>query len=367
MTGGYGIGRALVAGAAVLLVLAAALPARAADRLEAMFRRYMEAEKLPGAVLLVSGPSGRRVLAGGVADLRTGTPVTPDTRFYVASVGKMPLAVMVLQQVEEGRYRLDLPVAPLVSDLPGLERVPNVGRATVTNLLNHTSGIPEYFTDAFEAAAARQPDRVWTAEAALAFAWDQPATGRVGGKHEYTNTNFLLLGHAVARTDGGTLADSFRRRIFQRAGMTATTVGADPADPSLAHGYTEDGGRLKDVSLVNWNSPLGDGALTTTAADLERFLFATFRDTLLLSPAMLSRMATPSVAEAAYGLGLELYEDDNGHCLYHSGHVDGFNAEIAYYVEQATVIVFLTNGDGVSQKGIADEAISRAAAIVIGH
>ena len=225
------------------------------------------------------------------------------------------------------------------------------------------------FNDAFEAVALRLPNRVWTAATALPFAFDLPATRRVGTKHDYANTNYLLLGHMVERADGGSLADSFKTRIFDRAGLRHTTVGADRSDPTLAHGYADpDGdGQLKDVSLVNWNAPLGDGALVTTAADLEALLFATFRDGRLLSPPLLARMTAPTPSEPTYGLGLELYDDGNGHCLYHSGHVDGFNAEIAYYVEQRTAIVFLTNGDGVSGQSIADEAVNLAATIVIGN
>ncbi len=352
---------------AIIGLLAGTNSGQCADSLEQMFRHYVAKEHLPGAVLLVSGPSMRRVLTAGVANRETGAPVTPDTRFYVASVGKVPVAVMVLQQIEEGRYHLGDPVGPLVADLPGSDKIANLSRAPVSTLLNHTSGIPEYFDDPFEAATARVPDRVWTAAAALPFAAGLPATGRIGANYEYTNTNYLLLGHVVEHTDGGSLAASFDRRIFKRAGMTATTIGATATDSNLAHGYADpDGtGDLQDVSLANWNSPLGDGAIVTTAADLEHFLFALFRDGGLLSPAMLARMKTPTAIEDDYGFGLQLFEDDNGHCLYHLGHVDGFNAEIAYYVEQKTAIVFLTNGDGATEDSVADEAINQAAKIVI--
>ena len=353
---------------AALVLCTAAIPPAQADGLESMFKRYVAKEELPGAVLLVSGPSGRRVLTAGIANRATGAPVTPDTRFYVASVGKVPLAVMVLQQVEEGAYKLGDRVAPMVRDLPAAAKLANLDRATVATLLNHTSGLPEYFSDDFEAAQAKNPKKLWTEAEALAFAAGEPATGGVGAAYEYTNTNYLLLGHVVAGTDHGSLADSFKRRLFDRAGMTGTTVGASASDPTVAHGYAdpEGEGKLVDISLMAWNAPFGDGALVTTAGDLERFLFAAFRDNSVLSKAMLQKMKTPTPAEPTYGFGLSLYEDDRGHCLYHSGHVDGFNAEIAYYVEQKTAIVFLTNGDGATEDSVADAAVNKAAEIVFG-
>ena len=126
-----------------LLLGLASTPAHAADHLQRLLDRFIAEEELDGGVLLVSGPDLRRVVVSGIADRRGERPVTEETRFYVASVGKMATAAVVMQQVEEGLLSLDRPVRELAPDLP-LGKVANANRARLVHLLDHSSGIPDY-------------------------------------------------------------------------------------------------------------------------------------------------------------------------------------------------------------------------------
>ncbi|XKH37839.1 serine hydrolase domain-containing protein [Azospirillum doebereinerae] len=105
---------------ALLCLLAGAPGAVAAEEttgaaLAGLLRRY----DAPGGVLALSGPDGiLRIAAAGLADRAKGIPVTPDTRFHIASTGKMMTAVAVMQLVQAGRLALSDPALPLV-DLPG--------------------------------------------------------------------------------------------------------------------------------------------------------------------------------------------------------------------------------------------------------
>ncbi|WP_207456767.1 serine hydrolase domain-containing protein [Azospirillum sp. SYSU D00513] len=356
--------RLLLAAAAFLTALAGSPAALRADPYRTLLDRFLAEEELPGGVLLVSGPGTRSVAAAGVADRRTRAPVTPGTRFYVASVGKMAVAAAVLQMVEEGKLALDAPVAALASGIPGIGRLANARSARLSQLLDHSSGIPDYLTDGFTETSRGDPRRRWTPADALSFALGEPATGKPGAAYEYCNSNFVLLGHIAEAADGAPLEEVLRRRVFARAGMDGSTVGARPDDPRLAHGYAdiEDSGREKDVSLLSWNSPLGDGPLVTTAEDLERFLFALFRDGRLLGQQGLRRMSAPSALEPGYGMGLELGKDRWGRWAGHTGSYDGFEAEARYYPDRRTAIVFLTNGNQASDSSILD----RAAATLFG-
>lgn len=84
--------------------------------------------------------------ASGVADVRTGRPVTPDMRHRVGSITKTFTAAAVMQQVEQGRIRLD---APIGDHLPHLVPGERGRKITVRMLLNNTSGIPDYIRYAF--------------------------------------------------------------------------------------------------------------------------------------------------------------------------------------------------------------------------
>ncbi|WP_448202764.1 serine hydrolase domain-containing protein [Azospirillum sp. sgz302134] len=359
--GWRGRGRGVIRAAlsATLLVVAlwpATAPARTLnERLQGMLDRFLQAEELDGGILLVSGPNGRQVVVSGIADRRGRVPVEEGTRFYVASAGKMATAVAVLQQVEEGRLALDRPIRDSVGALP-LGGLANAKRARLVNLLDHSSGIPDYITDAYAEEEQARPDQRRDAATLLAFANGEPATGPVGGLYDYSNSNYVLLGHIASVADSAPFAQVLERRVLGRAGMSATTVGADPRDRRLAHGYTEDG----DVSRACWAATTGDGPLVTTAGDLERFLFALFRDGSLLGPAMLKRMLVPSENEEGQGLGLALSTDRWGRSAGHTGRYDGFEADVRYYIDRQTALIFLTNGNQQSD----DDFLESVAAAV---
>ena len=93
---------------------------------------------LPGVVALASSPEDHWEGAAGLADLDTGERMTPSHRFRVASVMKPFVATVVLQLVDEGVLELDGEAAPVA------------GGVTVRQLLNHTSGLPNYRDDIVE-------------------------------------------------------------------------------------------------------------------------------------------------------------------------------------------------------------------------
>jgi D-alanyl-D-alanine carboxypeptidase len=347
---------------AVSAFLSASIPALAepvsTTAFQAILDRYLEKEDLAGGVLLVSSPQQRIVVVSGVANRRTGAPVVPDSRFYAASVGKMSVAAATLQLVEEGKLSLDASVATLVGGIPNIGKLPNARAARLENLLNHSSGIPEYLTDAFLDFHHAKASTL-TPAVVIPFAFDEPATGRVGKAYEYCNSNYVLLGEIIGTADGTSLEASLQKRVLDRAGMGDTTVGArSPSDARLAHGYAdlEDTGKEQDVSRYVWSSPLGDGPLVTTAGDLEKFLFALFRDGKLVKPATLARMTAASDLEDGYGMGVQRDSDRWGAWFGHTGLEDGFEAEVRYYPESQTALVFLTNGNSISDKSVLDKA-----------
>lgn len=316
----------------------------AAKSLQTLLDDFVRRERLPGAVLGVLGPELKCVVASGVLDRRTGARVTPESRFYIASSGKMMTAAAVLQLVDEETIRLDQPIAELIDPPGALEDLPNWEQITVQQLLNHTSGLPDYFDEDFETSALEDRTMLHDIEAALAGVIDAEAEDEPGAAYEYSNTNYALLGHLLEVCDEAKLGDILSQRIFTPAGMTASSVGADPRRPGVASAHTDDH-ETADANAIAYDSRFGDGPVTTTAGDLCRFLVALLRDEELLESATLARLLKPSKRAREYGLGIELVDSDWGLVQGHSGSVSGFQAEAWYYPDQETAIVFLTNGD----------------------
>lgn len=334
----------------LVVALSCVTPVAAQDsNVQRLLDSFVISEEIPGAVLLISAPDGRWLVTSGVANLETEAPVSPETRFYAASVGKMPVAAAILSLVEDGALSLDQEVWPLINDIAGIERLENADGVTLAQLLNHTSGLSEYLIDEFASTSAAAPAQAWSPDEALIFAYDDPAPARVGQVFEYTNTNYVLLGHILA-TISGSLEAALTRHVFNPAGMVESSVGADEGDWLLARGYI-DGGQT-DVSLQGWNSVLGDGPVITDVLDLEKFTFALFRDERIVSSDFLEQMTTGSYLEESYGLGIGIDEDDWGEWFGHSGGYDGFEADVRYYPDDEVALIYLSNGNQVSEESL---------------
>lgn len=340
------------AGTALIAVSAGVTPVLAlAGPVQLFLDKLVVQEKLPGAVLLVSGPLGRELAVSGVANRKTKEAMTPNTRFYIASSGKLVTAVATLQLVQEKRLELPQRVFEQVKGIKGIagpSGLRNIQTVTLGQLLTHRSGLAEYFTDEFEEDAARQPDKRWTVPESLAFAYGHPAQARPGREFSYTNTNYVLLGHVIEQVDQSSYSASVQRRIFDPLGMLATTVGARKSPTGLAHGYRTQGrGRLEDVSASGWNAITGDGAVVSTALDYEAFLHALFRDAKLLPVKVVAQMcqAPAEAPESDYGLGCSIMDTPWGQAWGHNGSISGFNADTWYIPKQGVTVVFFTNGD----------------------
>lgn len=321
--------------------------------LQTQLDKFILDEGIPGGVLLVAkGSQPPVVVASGVAVVDPERKMRIDDRFYIASIGKMPTAVAVLQLVEEGRIKLDDPAGKYLGGLPGIERIPNAREATIRQMLDHSAGLPEYYDDRFTSDVVR--GRQWGVRDLLPYLYDKPALWAPGDGYEYSNTGYVLLGAVIEAVDGGDYAASLRRRVFQRAGMTGAQVGAKGDEPRLAHGYVyadevddDDDAAEADVGISAdaWCWLTGDGSVVASAADVYKFLVALFRDKKLLSPAMVEQMVAPSAVEPTYGLGVELEKGRQGRIVGHSGHVDGFNSDARYALDRDVAVVVLLNGD----------------------
>ena len=149
-----------------------------------------------------------RSFAAGVGDIATGAALRPAAQFRIGSITKTFVATVVLQLVGEGRLRLDEPVA---QRLPGL--LSNGHRITVRQLLNHTSGLPDYTEDP-ELFAGIVKNRVWAPRELVALAEKHPQLFAPGSAWKYSNTNYIVAGLLVEAVTGHSLARELERRIF---------------------------------------------------------------------------------------------------------------------------------------------------------
>ncbi|MFI1539421.1 serine hydrolase domain-containing protein [Streptomyces anandii] len=296
----------ITAGALVYSPASAAAPDRVQQSLDALVR----ADGMPAALASVKDRDGRyRTYTAGVADLATHSPVPADGRVRIGSNTKAFTAVVVLQLVGENRIGLG---ATVDTYLPGLVRGNGInGRhITIRQLLQHTSGLPDY-GDSLNVSAMQH--RYIEPRDLLDIALRGKAHFPPGTKWEYSNTNYLLLGLIVQKITGRPVGEEIDRRVIKRIGLRDTYFPAQ-GDMSVEgphpHGYFKDPatGALRDFTRMDPAWAWAAGALISTGSDLDRFYSALLAGRLMPA-AQLAQMQTtvpaPPLGEGVrYGLGL---------------------------------------------------------------
>jgi D-alanyl-D-alanine carboxypeptidase len=289
----------------ILLVLVAAVAAGTAQGRPSVYpqtqARLNELVKAgaPGAVVLIRKGGSTKVFAAGLADRRTRRPMRVNDRFRVASITKSFVATIVLQLVSENKLSLSDTVEQL---LPGL--LPNGAQITVTELLQHTSGLYDYENDPRLYAPYLKGNLgyTWTPQKLVALALTHQPLFSPGARWSYSNTNYLVLGLIIEAVTKHKLDDELTRRILRPLGLHATRLGADRTMGSpAAHGYY----RGRDVSQLSFSFAWAAGSMVSTAGDVAQFYRALLGGKLL-GPQQLKQMETTVPASGAddYGLGL---------------------------------------------------------------
>lgn len=314
-----------------------AAPQVLSDSSRAAVRQALDAAVASGlaGVQVVVTENGRDwTAASGVGNVASGAPFPDDGRVRVGSNTKTFVSAAMMQLVAAGSVDLDSPVERY---LPGVVRGDGIdgNRITVRNLMQHTSGLPEYLElpelDSDDPASlTKAHDPVELVQRALAT---MPAHFPPGEKAEYSNTNYVLVGMVLEQVTGKPFADEVTRRVIEPLGLRATYFPAagevDLRDPH-PQGYEPVDGKPFDVTRLDPSWAGAAGALVSTGSDLNRFFTALLAGKLV-QPAQLAEMKrdtkplTNRAAGIDYGLGLARLTVSCGTEVWgHGGSIPGF-------------------------------------------
>ena len=132
--------------------------------------------------------------------------------------------------------------------------MPGGRHITITELLQHTSGLADYYDDAFQAAVFARPQRRWATGTLLALGYARSPLFPPGTAWSYSNTGYLLLGRVIQHVTGQPLASALRQLIFAPLGLRATSVPDTPELPAPhPRGYVTEtpGGGLTDIATLS--------------------------------------------------------------------------------------------------------------------
>lgn len=354
---------ALIFGLAITLAVGGDISAdekltRAIDRL-ARNEDFTEGD--PGVAVWVYQPGRINFRKGyGLADLKSETPITPHTMFELASVSKAFTATAILILHERGVVSVDDDVRKHLPELPAYRSKP----MRIRDLLNHTSGLPDYME--FDDPVARHRTYWVNEDYTGEFARQQkefPLEFTPGLKYEYSNSNYLLLATIIARVSKKSFGTFLRDEIFVPVGMKHTFVYESPqsvpqpapAGCLRAVGYQEG---KKGSWKAGWGAPparserylsAGDGGVWSNLEDMAAW-DAAQRAGAMLQPATRAFAFTPTHTQDGkkndYGCGWEV-EFKNGKMIGygHDGSWDGFRTMYWRDLSTDRTTVLLGNRD----------------------
>jgi CubicO group peptidase (beta-lactamase class C family) len=358
-----GIGRKCIAA----LVVACPLSAGATDpqaEFEPLVQQAMQVELTPG--LAVAVVQGDRILwsAGfGLADRETNRPVTPETRFYIASTSKALIALAVARLAERGTLAMDEPIRSI---LPAARLADGVDPDSVTlrSLLTHTHGMQAQGPVTLRVSFTGE---YTNADLLSALALHIPA--RSGHAFTYSNLGYEVVGVALAPETTGGWKAVVEREVLEPLGMNATTAYASRVPENLrAEPYDIGANGVERVPLRKHDANMGPaGGHFSTASDLARLIIAELNQggidgRQVIEPVVIAETQRQQVAQTrafppfnrhGWGLGWDLgtYEADT--LLQRFGVFEGYRCHVSFMPDHRLGVVVLLNG-GIGASGVAD-------------
>ncbi|KHD72957.1 serine hydrolase domain-containing protein [Actinoplanes utahensis] len=302
----------------------------------------------PGVLVALDTSRGDVQVRSGYGNVAKRAPIAWEAKFRIGSYTKPFVAATVLQLVGERKLSLDDKVERF---LPGLiQGKGNDGRKiTVRQLLQHTSGLPEY-TNAMAALGTEEGFqqsrlRTWTNAELVGLAMQFPADFAPGTRWSYSNTGYVVASMIIEKVTGRTWQQEVRNRIVRPLGLRDTYLPSTTPTIPRPHpvGYQrfpgpdatpEDPryGEPIDATLLNPSLAGPAGEMISTADDANTFLRALITGKVL-KPAQLAEMLRTVETDdrlrarwpgARYGLGIVWADNSCGGYWSHGGDIPGF-------------------------------------------
>nr|WP_260115678.1 serine hydrolase domain-containing protein [Pseudoduganella umbonata] len=280
----------------------------------------------------------------GLASLELKVPLSRDSAYYLASVSKQFTAACVMTLVHHGIVSLDDDVCTYLPELAKFEQA-----FPLRTLLNHSSGIPDYFQFLQCQLGRHEADYFNNDTILKIIACMDTVECPTHTEHRYSNSNYILLAALVERLAGIPLTDYARENLFAPVGIHRLTFDDDrfaviehrvtsyESDRSRPFGYKQHLGNANTV---------GDGGIYGSTAELSRWEMEWHRqwsDSSSLVHAMLQPSPLLDGTVPDYRFGLEVTQRFGQEVVFHSGSLWGFGSLIVRLPQIRTSIIHLAN------------------------
>ncbi len=291
----------------------------------------------PGVIAVVQRGERRKVHAFGVRNLKSDLPMRANDRMRLASTSKAFSGAVALSLVSKGALSLGDTIGERLPGLPDAW-----SEITLRQLLNHTSGLPNFTEDPdFLAALEARPKDPPPPRELLTYVEDEPLNFESGTQYEYSNSDNIAVGLMVEAATGRTYEGQLQEQVFGPLGLRKTGLprGYDLRKPFI-HGYDNDPSQQppEDISedlASGW--VWASGGMVSTPGDFNAFVRGYVGGALfdLKTRAHQRRVFEggrsdpPGPGKNSAGLGIFRYETRCGTVWGHTGNYPGYTQFIA--------------------------------------
>ncbi len=318
---------------------AQAITAAEAAKIDAIVAQSLASSGVPSAsIAIVRG--GEIVFAkayGKQSEVITTARV--DAPYQIASVSKQFTAAALLLLEDQGKLSLDDKVAKYV---PGIS---DGDKIALRQLLNHTSGLQDYWPQDYSFAAMATP----TTPQGIVDRWAKKPLDYVPGTAwQYSNTGYVVAGMVVEKVAGMPLLAFLQKNVFKPLNMKA--INQDSAiGPNYPQGYQRFAlgpVRVEKPAAAGWLFAAGE--LSMAATDLAKWDIARMNRTLLPADDWAAQETPTKLADGtmtAYGLGVSVGTANGRRFVEHSGEAVGFLSENIVFPDDKAAVIVLVNAD----------------------
>jgi CubicO group peptidase (beta-lactamase class C family) len=333
---------------------------------ERLFSAWMEGQiayrGLPGIVVGVV--SDQELVWGrgfGFADIDAKLPMTPSTKFRMASHSKLFTAIAIMQLREEGKLRLDDPVAKYLTWFKAKPAGDDDGPITIEQLLSHSAGLQREAGDhwtSFEFPTADELRHLYA---------DRQAAFAPSVRWKYSNLAYAVAGMIVEQVSGERWADYVNHNIFMPLGMVASSVDKNVPELAVPYGRRMPDGTREVLPFVDARGMAAATGVTSNLEDMGKFVSAQFRrgprgGAQIVSTGSLREMhRVRSVEEnwtSGTGLGFDITRIKDRTYVGHGGGYPGNTTQTLIQLDDKVGVIVLTNTNDSNPSDIARQLMA---------
>lgn len=324
----------------LMIFLTSSLQAQTPNqKIDEMMQKHLELDLFSGTVLLAKEGKVLYAKAFGDANKSYGIKNKINTKFNIASMGKMFTGVSIMQLHEKGKLDINDPVIKYLKNFPLGDKI------TIYHLLSHTSGVGRYM---------RHPDyranrhKYKAIDDLLPVIYEQKLEFKTPGERfAYSNSGMVLLGAVIEEITKQSYADYITKNILEPTQMTNTAMkfGSEVVE-NRATGYMKSiSGKYENNYFLS-SSPYPDGGILSTVEDMLKFDQALYGSSLINEE---SKKKMFVALKVTYGLAFQVENRQNNLVVGHSGGMPGFSSYFSRYLKDKYTIIALSNYDMISK------------------